>query len=139
MKSMVILEIIALALLGSACQPTASPTVAPASAPTFTRILTPTPSTTPEPTRIPVVTATPRPTSTPLPEPVGEDCMGECHIPDLNETLFQGAKSQPSNHKDRTACLVCHATHPKPVLPPSHVGRMDPACALCHKPDATAK
>lgn len=132
-KSMKIFVMLALTLFVAACQPTPTPTATPAPTvtPTFTRTLTPTPSATATPTRIPVVTATPRPTSTPMPELVGEDCMAECHIEPTDNALT--AKPQPASHQDRLTCLVCHAVHPKPILPPSHAGRLDPSCMWCHK------
>lgn len=61
-------------------------------------------------------------------------CREICHVPDPNETFGAGAKPQPNDHKGRVTCLECHAKMEKHPLPPSHVGRMDPACATCHKP-----
>lgn len=63
-------------------------------------------------------------------------CMDICHISDPNEHVADGAKPQPANHQGRTTCLACHATLDKPALPATHVGRMDAACAECHKPSS---
>lgn len=83
------------------------------------------------PTAAPPTIATPRPTSEPATSE--EDCMAGCHIPDPNETFGAGAKPLPANHAERTTCLQCHTTASAPVLPASHLGRLDPACRECHK------
>lgn len=63
-----------------------------------------------------------------------EDCMAGCHPPDPNEHIADGAVVQPVSHVGRTTCLTCHASPSRPALPASHLGRMDPSCAVCHKP-----
>ena len=68
-----------------------------------------------------------------------EDCMGECHIPDPNDSIAAGAMPQPPTHIGRTTCLSCHSTLTDPILPATHVGRLDPSCTVCHKEDSAAK
>jgi len=58
--------------------------------------------------------------------------MGACHEIDINELFKVGAKHQPANHKGYATCLECHATLTKPALPATHLGRLDPACIMCH-------
>lgn len=65
-----------------------------------------------------------------------EDCMAGCHLPDPNEHIADGAVAQPASHAGRSTCLSCHAAAvaPVPALPATHLGRLDPSCAVCHKP-----
>jgi hypothetical protein len=63
-----------------------------------------------------------------------EDCMAGCHTPSVNDLLDAGAADQPADHAGRVACLSCHSNLAQPSLPATHAGRMDPSCAVCHKP-----
>ncbi|MBI5301416.1 MAG: hypothetical protein HY868_04695 [Chloroflexi bacterium] len=67
------------------------------------------------------------------------DCMAGCHIPDPNEEFANGAAPQPADHKEYKTCVECHVKITKPVYPATHVGRMDPACPLCHTLEAKVK
>ncbi len=85
----------------------------------------------------PAVAVAVAPTLTPVAVENGEeDCMAGCHIPDPNEHIADGAVAQPASHAGRSTCLTCHATAvaPVPALPATHRGRLDPSCAVCHKP-----
>ena len=135
--------LVTIVLVVVACVPVATPEVAPA-----------TPSTgsvppIPDPTAPVVVTteanpsvmsappvgfasSTAEPTAAAAPASAEIDCMGACHEVDVNEVFGAGAKPQPASHEGRTTCLACHATLAKPVLPSSHLGRLDAACSGCH-------
>lgn len=87
----------------------------------------------PEQTSTPETVPTPAPTlDASMPE---EDCMAECHLPDPNDYFAAGAKPLPASHAGRTTCLVCHATAAAPVLPATHLGRLDESCRGCHASD----
>ncbi len=113
--------LVTILLVASACQPLPTdnvrPVVTPASASSTGSLA-----------------STPSPTVTPAVAVDEEDCMGACHIPDPNDFIAAGAMPQPENHAGRAMCLTCHATLDKPVLPATHVGRMDASCIVCHAP-----
>jgi hypothetical protein len=82
-------------------------------------------------------TGTPGTTSTPPPTEQAtsfeEDCMASCHIPGPNESFGTGAKPLLASHVGRITCLECHSTAGAPVLPATHLGRLDASCRGCHK------
>ncbi len=94
---------------------------------------------TPTATRVPP-TATDSPSLTPLPptatlEP-GKPTLTPAPL--ATPTASGGvelAKALPANHAGRTVCQVCHVTGVggAPKNPPDHEGRLDSACADCHK------
>ena len=131
-KTFILLTALLAITVGAACQPLPLPTrVEP--------ILVPT-AVAPTPTREMRPTATTVPTITAIPEAAAEvDCQDACHFPDPDSTFAAGAMPQPPTHTGRTTCLSCHSTLANPVLPTTHVGRLDPSCALCHTEGAAAK
>jgi hypothetical protein len=90
-------------------------------------------SSTPDSVKLQKPTITSTPTSSAGPLAVVEDCMDACHQPDPNEMIGNGANPQPASHAGRTTCLECHATLRDPVLPETHLGRLDASCTVCHK------
>jgi hypothetical protein len=132
LKTLVLLSGLVAVTACAACQQLPIPTrVEPTMVP---MVIVPTPTSAMEPT------ATPVPTITAVSEAAAEvNCQDACHFPDPDATFAAGAMAQPPTHTGRTTCLSCHSTLSTPALPTTHMGRLDPSCALCHVEGAAAK
>ena len=132
-RMLVLLTALGVVTIGAACQPLPVPTTQVE----FTRVpknIASFPEIAATPTSTVVMTGTAVPAAA-----EEEDCMGECHLPDSNTSFADGAMPQPTTHIGRTTCLSCHSTLTKPLLPGTHVGRLDPSCALCHTEGSAAE
>jgi cytochrome b subunit of formate dehydrogenase len=77
-------------------------------------------------------------TSTPTQAPTrfGTPVPGQTQVaPGATPQVVGALKPLPASHAGRTVCQVCHATGVggAPKNPPDHTGRLDAACADCHK------
>ncbi len=78
-------------------------------------------------------------TSTPTPAPtrLGTPVPGQTQVaPGATPQVVGAAKPLPASHAGRAVCQVCHVTGVggAPKNPLDHAGRLDAACADCHKP-----
>lgn len=78
-------------------------------------------------------------TATPIAAPsrVGTPVPGQTQVaPGATPQTVSAAEPLPASHAGRTVCQVCHVTGVggAPKNPADHAGRLDAACADCHKP-----